>query len=155
MNTLKVLSYCLGNATLVAVCLGLVAPRGTVAQTANDAFSNPLDPERSNSLFNSGASGSPTRGVMDLIHHSVLAPSRSIEEFGAIQRDNLDSEAADFMKRRQEQLRQQSQGGSAASTGLPRVRFTSPAQEAAPEPGAKPEAVTNSTGEPKLVEAQN
>ncbi len=136
MNTLKVLSYCLGNAALVAVCLGVVTPRGTVAQTVNDAFSNPLDPERSNSLFNSGASGSPTRGVMDLIHNSVLAPSRSIEEFGAIQRDNLDSEAADFMKRRQEQLRQQPQGSGAAGTGLPRVRFTGLTPEATPEAAA-------------------
>jgi hypothetical protein len=56
------------------------------------------------------------KGLMDLIHRSVLGPSRSLDEFSSEQQESLDAATADFRAKQMERLRQQQSPAIAPAT---------------------------------------
>jgi hypothetical protein len=121
----------------VTLMLGALVTVGTLifgtstASLAQTGTINPLEDFRTKDggtdLF-SGRSGQPT-SVFDLIHRSVNAPSRSIEEFDAEKRENLDSAAEAFRAQQRARLKQQqaTPAPSAAESANPASPNTTPA----------------------------
>lgn len=115
--------------------VGLAIAQPGFAQTYNanptsvNAIEDLQNSQSSSDPFNSRSSN-PTKGVLDLIHNAVLGPSRSLDEFGAEQQGNLNSEASDYLKRRQAELQRQAQGNGTVGV-TPPIRFV-PAEGAAP-----------------------
>ncbi|MBD2022446.1 hypothetical protein H6F43_19895 [Leptolyngbya sp. FACHB-36] len=67
---------------------------------------------------NRGGGGQPN-SIFDLIHRSVLGPSRPLEEVNAEQRESLDAEAAAFRARQQQRLQNGQQATPAAAPAQP------------------------------------
>jgi len=114
MNHLKKLHRVFAGAGFAATLMILGYSTASNAQTSAGSVFNDssVNPERSGGFFDNGGTGSPTRGVTDMIHNAILGPKISIEDYSIQQNDNLNAETNEFLKRRQEQLKRQSGGSS-------------------------------------------
>jgi hypothetical protein len=89
------------------------------------------DPGKGDPFSNRGTG--PMNGVMDLIHRSVLGPSRSLDEFASEQQESLDAATADFRAKQMERLRQQQAAPSSPTSTTPAT--TAPS---VPNPAVQP-----------------
>jgi len=114
MNRLKKLHRVFAGASFAATLMVVGYSSASNAQTSAGSVFNDssINPERSGGFFDNGGTGSPTRGVTDMIHNAILGPKISIEDYSSQQNDNLNAETNEFLKRRQEQLKRQSGGSS-------------------------------------------
>ncbi|HIK17215.1 MAG TPA: hypothetical protein IGS53_18270 [Leptolyngbyaceae cyanobacterium M33_DOE_097] len=116
MNRLKKLHRVFAGASFAATLMVVGYSTASNAQTSAGSVFNDssVNPERSGGFFDNGGTGSPTRGITEMIHNAVLGPKTTIEDFSVQQNDNLNAETNEFLKRRQEQLKRQA-GGSSSS----------------------------------------
>jgi hypothetical protein len=141
---LKAVSWFATVTAISAGSLGWAIAQPGFAQTYNgsqpaNAIEDLQNPGGSTDPFNN-RSGNPSKGVMDLIHNAILGPTRSLDEYGAEQQGNLNSEASDYLKRRQAELKRQAQGDSATGA-TQRIRIVpaseTPSTQEAPKPSTE------------------
>ena len=101
------------QAVQTVLMIGIAAGCGTMLNVLSAAAqmspSQPLqdlqNPDKSGDPFSSRSSN-PLGNVMDLIHRSVLGPSRNLDEYTADQQESLDAAAAEFRAKQAERLHQ-------------------------------------------------
>jgi hypothetical protein len=96
---------------LTTGCLIGLAPQA-FAQTTDSKPSDIFQDQNQTDPFSSRGTGQ-AGSMLDIVNRAILGPSRSSQEYGEAQRENLDDAAAQFRKQQQQRLQNQQPEGTA------------------------------------------
>jgi hypothetical protein len=110
LSFIKKPAFAFLSVLLTAGCLMGLAQQA-FAQTTDSKPSDIFQDPNQNDPFSSRGNGQ-AGSMLDIVNRAILGPSRSSQEYGEAQRENLDDAAAQFRKQQQQRLQNQQPEGA-------------------------------------------